>query len=339
MLTRIYRSSNLACIGLLVALGLAGCGGSSSDAEFKNAIPDSRSVTINAPTSAGGALTAGQTSPDYVFTYTMTVGVNGTIVGLLAVVETIVGTPATTSTDNTRVWGPGAGDALDPLVYRLTVTKVKTGKFTWSLDARKKTDPDVASSYLSLLSGTADTTSGKNHGSGTMIIPVDTWATLGTDACAAGTLTVTYDTTVEPQSLTVAFNHFRPGCKDGGTTNGATTTANYVYDRAADGSGDFQFSTTGDVQNGTVLPVVLENLVFRSRWLARGEGRSDVVISGGDIAISAPGVTEITGSQCWDASFALTFSAINPDWDSSQMVGVETSCPASLQSALYASAI
>ena len=72
-----------------------------------------------------------------------------------------------------------------------------------------------------------------------------------------------------------------------------TYSASYYYDRSADGSGNFQFTANGDIQNGARLPVVLEDLVIRSRWNATGAGRSDIKVSGGDLSLEVPNAPQV----------------------------------------------
>lgn len=338
---------------VLATMSLWACG-PVSDTEFRNAVPDKKAVTINAPATNGSALTLGTQADYYVFTYDMTRMVNGTIGALLDLVAAVMATPSSSHTDNQRIWGPGAGDALDPLVYKLTVTKQVAGKFTWSLDARKKSDPEAETSYLPMLSGVADVSSGINKGSGTMDIPTNNWATLKGDLCGAGDLAATYDTTVEPQSLQVVFAAFHPSCADTNGTTEASMNAKYVYHRLADGSGDFQFSNASSLPNSSV-PSQPYAVIFavRSRWDATGAGRADVSITGqsdlvaalGACCASAPtsgccGVTSITASECWDSSFNLTFATLSPVlMDQNFGAGSESSCAAAFATAQFATDI
>lgn len=318
-----------------LASSLAACGADElSDAEYRAAVPNESAVTIQAPEQSSSALRLavelGAESEYYVMTRNMSRDVNGNIRGLLLIIKAVMQAPATTREENRRVWGPGA-DALDPVYFRLTVTREEEGQFSYLLDARPKASDDVEESYFPLVGGTADVTSGVADGSGTMTLHIGNFGRTDGNTCALGVANVTYDTTVEPQYLAVAFADFATEC---GT---AATQASYYYDRAADGSGNFQFAALGDVQNGAIQPAVQEVFAIRSRWHADGAGRSDVQISGGDIEAQT-GIATVSASECWSEYFALTYASIDPQIiDPSRALGLETDCAAGLQSALYAS--
>lgn len=315
----------LAAVGLL---GCIACGSDDGDsnADFENVVPESEALTVSAPNSRNQALSVvGVTSSYYLTTAIATRQVNGTIAGVLALVHAIAEQPPTTIEGNTAVWGPGSGDALDRNVYRLTAT-FEAGVYTYTFDYRAKADANGA--FTTLLEGHSDP--GRNQGKGDVTIDATAWARIIGRDCSRGDVTAAYDTTVEPQTLTVTFDDFRD-CDDV-----AEYSATYYYDRSSDGSGNFQFVTNGDIQAGARMPAVNELLSFRSRWNADGAGRSDARISGGDLSLE--GVAEVTASECWDTSFDLTFAITTPQVaDLDHSAGAESACPSNMQNATFAS--
>ncbi|MBI5509654.1 MAG: hypothetical protein HY903_12950 [Deltaproteobacteria bacterium] len=311
-----------------------------SDEKFRRAIPSDKSVTVNAPERDANALTSidatlGATSDYYVTTRRLSRGINGGVRSFVGLIRQIVSQPVTSRDGDRRIWGPGA-DALDPVFYRLVATEESPDHFAYALEARPKASEDLDANYLPLISGTSDISSGKNDGKGTLTLHLDNAVTMDPSACGTGSLDAIYDTTGEPQFLTVAFNDFST-CDEEADGKKPMQAASYYFARAADGSGNFQFIVTGDVHNGALLPLVDETFAIRSRWLPTGEGRSDVSISGGDL-LAHDGIAAVTASECWDSSFALTFQTISPAVvDPSHLGGLETACPAGLQTAEYTS--
>lgn len=308
---------------LLIPAGFlfaAACG--SQDNDFQNALPSKKALTVDAPESSN-ALAVGELSSYYVITRLATVGVNATVVGVFNGLESITKLPPTTVEGDTAVWGPGNGDALDPNVYRLTVTG-KDNDFEYSFEFRRKnSDGD----FKVLASGHSDKSSGKDDGHGTLTINATNWGEANNNQCDRGTAVITYDTESQPQTLAIDFSDFR-SCDD---DDDGVYSAKYYYDRMADGSGNFQFTANGDIQNGERSPVVLENLVIRSRWLATGAGRSDVSISGGDLILE--GANKVTASECWDTNFGITFAETDPQIaDFSHRAGEESDCPQGMTS-------
>lgn len=323
---------------VLLAIGslVAACGLDAG--EFRNAVPDEKSVTIQPPEGGNGqALTVavGERSDFYNTTRAMTRDVNGSVRNLVGLVKDIVANPATSQDGNTMVWGPGA-DALDPAIFRFMATKTGDSVYTYKLQYRPKGSEDEEENYVSLLEGNSDRQSGVNDGAGDLTIYVDHWSAIEPGACGTGTLTVTYDTRDEPQFLAVDFDHFQDKCETD-ASHDALEAATYYYARYHDGSGNFQFTAAGDIDRGSALAGVNETFAIRSRWLPTGEGRSDVKIFGGDLEQNH-GIEEITANECWDELFMLTYADMTPPGvdPSHADVGSEDDCAEGVREAQYA---
>ena len=295
----------LTAITVLLTLTSA-CGLGGLQGELRGAIPGEEAVKINAPEGNSNALTSsdatlGDWSDYYLITRKMTRGVNHGVVGMIALIHAITRLPATSCDDSSCTWGPGS-DTLDPAEYRLIVRKDGEGEFSYSLEGRPKGTEDTDENYLAMVTGTSDVSSGIEHGLGSLQMLVDNWVILDPTACGAGTLDVLYDTTEFPQYLAVQFVDFI-GCDDGDSAEGeAPSASSYYYSREEDGGGNFQFVMIGDVHDGAITPALDETFAIRSRWNAMGEGRSDVIINGGDLLLN-DGLEAVTAAECWDAGF------------------------------------
>jgi hypothetical protein len=130
-----------------------GCVVQQDDASrFREALPQSEDVALKVPSSAhGGATTksaggihiATNGAPDstaryYRFTRDMTDVVDlGTAI-ILGAIWTVANSPPTTIDSKHAVWGPGQGNALDPIIWRFTVTEVGDKEYDYVLDAKSK---------------------------------------------------------------------------------------------------------------------------------------------------------------------------------------------------------
>ena len=86
-----------------------------------------------------------------------------------------------------------------------------------------------------------------------------------------------------------------------GAFYGAPIDADYEYRESADGSGEFSFGATADLDDDGAAA---EDVLVRSRWDATGAGRGDAFFSGGDVPVD---VGEVTASECWDGGFGRTW--------------------------------
>ena len=102
---------------------------------FREAVPESEDVALKVPGAQGGSAqtkglriatngTTSATARYYRFTRDMTSAVDlGTAI-ILGGVWLIVHSEPTSVDSKHAVWGPGQGNALDPVVWRFTVTEV-----------------------------------------------------------------------------------------------------------------------------------------------------------------------------------------------------------------------
>ncbi len=264
-------------------------------------------ITVDVPQKGNAVL--GQVAGLYVLTYADTAIINGGVVTVLNVLHDIVSLPPTTTSGKTYTWGPGAASPLDPNVWELTVTDNGDGTYSYTLQGAKKN----TTNFVTVLSGTHTPvkTNGVNdpdHGSGTFLIDWNARATLALTDGNVGTGNVTYNHVNADVTVDVVFT----GVHTGG---GVTANADGVY----------EFSDQSNIDPATSA---LETVNIESRWDPTGAGRSDVNVTGGDL-----GTSTATVSECWDDNFLETYYLDSGNWQAPQ--GMETSCPADFQAAVY----
>ncbi|MSP61869.1 MAG: hypothetical protein EXR72_16355 [Myxococcales bacterium] len=309
-----------------VAIG-SGCG-RGTDSEFVDAVPNAQAVTIAVPAGGMKAGTSeeglgrsdeallGTISEYYQITYGVSTGVNAAALGMIGLVHTIVHQPSTRATATSRTWGPWTPGGLDPLTYRVVVTKLAAGQFSFSIEGRaraSKSDGD----YLPFLDGMANRGLTAGTGKGTMTLHFDNARKLRPESCEQGTIAFAFDNTQAAATLDVMFHAFANRnpqnklCKDE-----TPTEAVYHYDRTEGGAGNFVFSFRSNIHKAIEAKPALEEVSIRSRWQATGEGRSDFRIGGTEVAadLAKAGLKEtaVTASQCWDGSFKTVYETSAP---------------------------
>ena len=329
-------------LGLALATaGLAGCGKDEGD-DFRDGVPQHEDVTLAVPGADAqqSALVAGDGTEaihagllgDKSEMYALTRGITGIVnlgtVYVLTLVHTITEYPPTAVMKDTAVWGPYT-EPLSPNTWRLTVNRVARGQFHYVLEARAKTDPDTA--FLTILSGNHTQAVPGSHrrehlpayGSGDFVLDWNAAQKLPEHDKNVGTAAFTYSrlSPTSDVSIGVVFTQV----KDDDT--GMLIDALYDYVASPGNGGSFDFKVTKDY---VATSPALEQMTVRSRWLETGAGRSDVMLSGGDL-----GATQATANECWSAAFTSVFMT-NSYGDADKMWGAETSCafPTAMYSAL-----
>lgn len=323
----------LLTLGLALAATAGGCFGKDDGGdEFRDGVPQSQDVALVVPgaASTGGALTAGdgtaavqgallgQQAEFYKLTRDITVVVNTGTVAVLTLVKTITSYPPTTVATDSAVWGPYT-DSLSPNTWKLTVNRLAPGQFHYMLQGKAKTADDTG--YVTVLSGDhdmADPTAHRrigipDYGSGDFTLDWNAEQTLPEHDANVGTAAFTYSRTspTSDVNIDVTFTQVRDN------DTGMLVDALYSYTATPGMGGTFDFKLTKDFITTTAA---LESLSVHSRWQETGAGRSDTMITGGDL-----GAAQATANECWDSNFLSVFMT-NSYGDQSKMWGAETSC-------------
>jgi len=327
---------------LLLTLGLAlvttagACAKDDGD-DFKNGVPQSQDVALVVPGagSGGSALTAdgttaiqggllGEQADFYKLTRDVTGVVNTATFSVLTLVKTVTNYPPTSVETDTAVWGPYT-DPLSPNTWRLTVNRVAKGQFHYVLEGKAKTAGDTG--YVTVLAGDhalADPAAHRRlnlpeYGHGNFLIDWNAAQTLPEHDDNVGTAAFTYsrDQATGNVAINVTFTQVKD--RDKGKDTGMLIDAGYAYAAVPGMGGTFDFKLTKDFITTTAA---LETMSIRSRWQESGAGRSDVMLTGGDLAtVPAPA----TASECWDSNF-LSVYMTNSYGDATKLWGAETMC-------------
>ena len=259
---------------------------------MRGALPDAAAMSLQIPQSS--ALSTEQAT-FYGFTRGITVHVNGLVRDITNVLEDVTDAPATETDGATyAVWGPWT-DALSPATYRVRVDLAQDGSYAYTVEGWPKAQD--ASAAVTVLEG--------RHAPGAASGGAGSWtydltAAHGLDPIAQpslGAIAIAY-TLADARLLEVTFTDVT------GPDQPLATSALYRYTDAADGSGTFDYTSNLDIhaeQDPTLDR--RELLQVRSRWLATGPGRADVLATHGDL----PADASVDLTECWDAGFAQSY--------------------------------
>ena len=267
--------------------------------EVALAVPGSQASGSTAHSSAHGGLTiAGNPPPGnnfaqwYVFTRNVSDGVDFGTIAILGIVDVIVHLPPTSVSAHQAVWGPGNGNALDPVVWRMTVNETGIEEYDYKLEGRPKASTSEGD-YKAVLTGHGFGESRPEHKSGWFLLDQDASNALDPmRAHDSGTIKVTFDGRARSDTRVtihaVATHTSDPQSFDVNVTHNQDT------------SGAVDIKAHGDVED--IKDGRLEDVTLHSRWMTTGAGRADVDITGGD----APSAGVIA-SECWSTAFARSY--------------------------------
>jgi hypothetical protein len=288
----------------LTAISVAaaqGCVIKTETDRFKEAIPNGDEVKTGVPGSGGSGGTSTKSlriqggtdgtvsnARYYEFTREVTWGTDVVTGVILSAVKSVTDQPATTLESKKAVWGPAAGSALEPVVWRFTVEEGDPDDFNYKLEGRPKAGGD--GDYKAVLVG-------KGYGAKHTLYKTG-WFTVDNDAFKsldrqngkdAGSVKVTYDLkNLETRTISVEII---PGADKG--------DIKFKVQHQAAGAGYVDLTGHVDIEKSATTK--LEDVAIYSRWNSSGAGRADISIQGGD----APGV--VKGSECWSSAFSRVY--------------------------------
>lgn len=300
--------AKLAATAIVIGTAGAGCVVENKDDadRFREAVPQAEDVSLRVPgASAHGTRTQGlriatngPTSADataryYRFTRDLTSAVDIGAAFILGAIWAVVSTPPTSVSANTAVWGPGQGNALDPVVYRFTVREVANGEYDYVLEGGRK----GTTTFVPVLHGHGFGKSRPEHKTGWFETDNDAMRALDPDrAHDRGTTKVTYDLSKLPAAIAVEL---RPGANEG--------WADVVVEHEAGGAGSIAIKALGDTDDSKATK--LEDVQLLSRWTTTGAGRADLALSGGDLPFA------VKATECWSSTFARVYYKDTADFE------------------------
>jgi hypothetical protein len=300
--------------GLAVAF-LGGCSleNTAEVDQFREAVPSADSVAVDGPdttrtgdrsaaSGARGALAAtpGKPNPAYWYTFTRDVrdGVNAVTAAILVTVGFVVHTEPTTVEQDRAVWGPYDGDALDPVAWRLTVTRIGDHHYRYEVEGRRKSDKTGA--FVGVLEGDGYDRQSPSHGDGTFVLDLDHAKLLDPSRHEgdSGTVTIVHDLPRDigrrvdalPRTITATVT----------PNTGESLVIGSVA--SADRTGSLDVTAVVDIDD--VKDGLNEDVAIASRWRATGAGRSDITIAGGSLT-GEP--AEVLATECWGEDFGRIF--------------------------------
>jgi hypothetical protein len=277
----------------------------SDSSEYREAIPQQGDAQLAFAGSQASGATTGQSTTTklqiqglgggggtdyasfYEFTRTVSDGVDTGTLLILAEVALVTSFPPTSSNGSQAVWGPG-GDALDPVQWRLTVTKTADHEFDYEVDGRPHGSTDN-SAWQSILTGHGYGHAHALYRSGSFTLDGDTLKALDPTRSNGGKVAVKYDARAWPKTVTA----------DVTTSEGTGQWYDITVGHDQDSGGTVVVTAMADISSppdGTN-----ESVDENSRWNSTGAGRADVKMSGGDLS------STVLASQCWSSVFAQTY--------------------------------
>ena len=292
--------------------------------EFATGVPRASTVAMAVPGSETKALTVegstkaleGQTAEWYATTRNVTVTVNAGAVAVGALVRIVTNYPPTSVAPDSAVWGPWQGP-LDPVEWKVTVTRVALHQYQYKFEGRDKHDQTAA--YVTVLSGThspgldAQGRETEGFGKGSFTLDWNARATLPQPDNNIGTADYTYDHQ-DPATIVTITAKFRQVKDD--KQPGRLADADYAYLQhpGADGSMDFLYNVPAIGTASGGLGKV------HSRWQWSGAGRSDVSFTATDSALT------YTVSECWDTNYISVYKSVPLSTSATDNYGSESSC-------------
>ncbi len=292
--------------------------------ELATGVPRASTVAMAVPGSDNEALTVegsnyalmGQLSDWYITTRAVTVTVNAGALAVGTLVKLVTDYPATSVTLDSAVWGPWQSP-LDPIEWRVTITRIAPHQYAYKFEGRDKQDQSAA--YVTVLSGThtpgldAQGNEMEGFGAGSFTLDWDARAMLPQPDSNVGTANYTYDH-MDPGAVVNIAAKFRQVKDDNQPGKLVDVDYAFVQNPGADGSMDFLYDVPANATSAGGLGKV------RSRWLWSGAGRSDVSVTTTDSALT------YTLSECWDTNYLSVYKSVPISTSATDNYGSVSSC-------------
>lgn len=265
---------------------------------YIDALPDDR-ILVAMP--VGGNRAVGELAESYVTTAQVTTDVNGFISEVLDAVDHVTDfEPTWTADENKFLWGPWNEGGLDPNETALYVEYDEAANtYGWAIVQRPK-GSTADEDWVPVIGGESTPGATEDEGSGFFAVDFDAIASLNPAEAAAGKFYSSYIVTAAGVEAEAGFEDFTDD-----TSNPERVTAGYRYGQDAAGAGYMDLGYLADIHEDGSLE---ETIVLRTRWMADGQGRGDIVVFDGDLAPLA-----YQGSECWGSDFSVVYEENNAE--------------------------
>lgn len=289
-----------------------GNGGGDDDwGNYRDALPDEASMTLSLPgmDKKSGTKALDELATFYDATVDTAREVNGYILLLLGHIDEITSYPPTTVNGATMSWGPWTDPYTPPtpveMMFEMTETATDTYDYYLKWRARESSDP-----WITVWEGhTVSTTSTARRGTGEFVIDYTTAQSLDPTINLSGSILVTYDTITDGRQIAIEYDDFYDEDWEGDNGPSEAIDADYSYVNHADNTGEFLFEWMDDLHRETVYDYPeMEHFWFYTRWISDGDGRTDVVVTEGDLDDVGTDywgdpIVEVDASECWASDF------------------------------------
>ncbi len=299
--------------------------------EFRNGVPRAETILMALPRDSGGQVLAqshesrakvestrqallGETAEWYDKTRAVTWVVNGAAKAVGQLVDIVLTVPPTTIAENQAVWGPWE-DPLDPVAWKVTITRIAAHTFQYTFEGRPRLDPTAA--FVTVLAGTHIPTLNAQgqvvarFGSGSFTLDWDARATLPMPDNNVGQVDYAYQHLSAGDTAEITANFRQVKDED---RPGQRVDAKYAFTQQPEGPGSMDFvfimPPNGKDAGGRAL--------VHSRWQYSGAGRADVQMKTLDESIT------ISESECWDVGYASVY--MQDSWPGGKAWGSESGC-------------
>jgi len=285
-----------------------------AESEFREAVPAQSSVRLDGPESTSGSgmdaaassrgtMAPSAGAPAYWYTFTRNVrdGVNAVTAVVLVSVWAVVHSPPTELDEDQAVFGPYEGDALDPVRYRLTVSRIGEHHFRYLLEGQAKA-AGTDSAFLTVLDGDGYSRKSDLHGDGSFMLDLDNARILDPSQHVddTGSVTIEHDLPADVGRRRNALPRFV-------SANVQAENGEWLdIHSAANEDGTGSLTLTGSVDTDDTHATLPEAISVQSRWRSTGAGRSDISIAGGDVPVEFDPVTAV---ECWGTDFTRVYYA------------------------------
>lgn len=309
---------------LLFPVALAACHPKDDGSDFATGVPRASTVAMSVPGADGKAITVesgsyallGETAEWYKVTRNVSFVVNAGALAVGTLVRLVTDYPPTAVDADLATWGPWQGP-LDPIEWKVTVTRLAAHQYHYTFQGRDKHDQTAA--YQTVLSGNhaagldAQGFELEGFGSGDFVLDWDARALLPQADANIGTASYTYSH-AGPSTVVHIAAQFKQVKDDDHPGRRVDVNYDFVQTPGADGSMDFIYDgpATKTVEGGVAK--------VKSRWLWSGAGRSDVSM------VPTNANIDYTVSECWDSSYLSVYKATPLSASTDDNYGSATAC-------------
>jgi hypothetical protein len=318
----------IAAIGAALTLLVSACGDYSNgilaeDLKYLNAVPSRaalelrvadptpRQIEIGKENSELGSTTSallGEKSNWLLFVSAFCKEVNAAIFGFINLVDIITQYPPAFRGAGEHIWGPWPSEDNPGADVRFRMTHdASSGLFGFSFDLQKSGQsaaPDQA--WVSCIYGAAiPSAKGVRRSKGNLTIDLTSCDQIN-EYGEKGTAVIGFDTTPDDANpegktdLQIRFTNFYN--KKMIEKGEDPLTADYIFKEQSDRSGEFDFTTFKDIDEGNAARTKLEKIELKVRWLNTGAGQVDGRISGGDL-----NPFSVTMIDCWNSEYKRVY--------------------------------